>query len=209
MCPNCTCFGTCKPVEDGCKQDKDCKNGEYCAYPDGKCGGLGKCAKRPQYCYLMIMPVCGCNGKTYSNACFAASAGQSIAYKGKCENTNKKCRSDKDCNEGQYCKGEDVCPDCVYGDPPCAMPCYFEGVCKDIPEDACTQNSDCAKNEICSFNAGESIGKCIKGGERKCYSNDECPDGQKCELRDCMPNPDCEDGETCVDNCYGVCVDSK
>lgn len=46
-------------------------------------------------CIALWDPVCGKDGKTYSNACFAKLAGEEIAYKGKCE--EKECQTDADC----------------------------------------------------------------------------------------------------------------
>lgn len=40
---------------------------------------------RERVCIALWNPVCGKDGKTYSNACFAKLAGVEIAYKGKCE----------------------------------------------------------------------------------------------------------------------------
>ena len=40
---------------------------------------------REQACIALWDPVCGKNGKTYSNTCFAKLAGVEIAYKGRCE----------------------------------------------------------------------------------------------------------------------------
>ncbi len=49
----------------------------------------------PGYCYTLWDPVCGVNGKTYTNKCFANLAGVEIAYKGKCR--EKECQTDADC----------------------------------------------------------------------------------------------------------------
>lgn len=46
-------------------------------------------------CITLWDPVCGKDGKTYSNSCFAKSAGVEVAYKGACR--LKECQTDADC----------------------------------------------------------------------------------------------------------------
>ena len=55
-----------------------CPADTFCSYAAGAdCGAAdkpGHCMKRPELCPEIFQPVCGCDGKTYSNACHAASA---------------------------------------------------------------------------------------------------------------------------------------
>lgn len=65
-----------------------CKDGFFCLYSlEATCGAAdqtGKCATFPEACTMDYSPVCGCDDKTYSNACSAHSKGVSVASEGEC-----------------------------------------------------------------------------------------------------------------------------
>jgi hypothetical protein len=69
-----------------------CGKNEWCSYSaDNVCGvadGTGVCKPRPEVCTKEYLPVCGCNAKTYSNACEAHADGVSVAYVGTCRESS-------------------------------------------------------------------------------------------------------------------------
>lgn len=102
QCPTgftcCAVTGTCQrdgcadcclaPLLDGgipCVRNEQCLNGRrYCA-GEG-CGTVGVCTSRPPGadCDGTLEPVCGCDGRTYSNRCWAAVGGSRVARLGAC-----------------------------------------------------------------------------------------------------------------------------
>jgi len=68
-------------------------SGEFCNYEESAggqgCDGsisdaAGVCQKSPDACAEIYQPVCGCDRRTYGNACDAHSSGQSVLHDGEC-----------------------------------------------------------------------------------------------------------------------------
>jgi hypothetical protein len=68
-----------------CFDNGGCPGGEYCLKDPGACPGEGTCEALPGgACPTFWTPVCGCDGRTYSNTCYAGQAGVSVDYSDLC-----------------------------------------------------------------------------------------------------------------------------
>lgn len=134
-------FGSCEST--GCV----CSSGEYCDFgPECFENPFPVCSARPTTCPDVEAPVCGCDGSTYSNSCFAAAQGASVRHDGACgerENVRVTCEA--------LCEfGANVCMDPT---PDCADLCpLLLDVCTDEELErarACTVTTDCELAGMC------------------------------------------------------------
>jgi|GEM_PF-4605745 len=84
-----------------CWSNDDCDPDYYCLF-EVCAAETGVCMPRPAACTYIWDPVCGCDGVTYANACYAALAGVSVDYEGACDGSY--CWSNDDCDPGFYCR---------------------------------------------------------------------------------------------------------
>jgi Cys-rich repeat protein len=134
MSPMDCCWGVCVP--DGqpqCFSDFDCRA------PDGQLGRCiqGYCMFDSCICPEVWSPVCGVDGRTYPNPCYADCARVPIAHWGECEGQPGDCVTDRDCPPGTYCE---------LG---ITMPPMPTGVCLPLPPMECLADSDCPQGFRC------------------------------------------------------------
>ena len=65
-----------------------CRRNTFCKLPQGECAmnsiRSGACSEIPEACFELYSPVCGCDGRTHANECFADQAAVSLLHTGGC-----------------------------------------------------------------------------------------------------------------------------
>ena len=136
-----------------CADNSECDSAGFCA--GETCDGPGTCARRPEACPGIYAPVCGCDGRTFGNACLAANSGVRVQSVGECEVAGDCsltppftcCYEDGDC-AGLRCTS-DRCEEgaagvCVGAPPP--GQCWVDADC---PGSTCEGESICPCGAAC------------------------------------------------------------
>lgn len=148
------------PQVCGLAGSPDCGETTFCLFePDSGCGQRGTpgvCSPRPAQCAEVFQPVCGCDGRSYDNACVAYAAGISIQQSGECIDEAALGTA----------AGE--------GAPPCVVRgcsgqlCVEEGAdgfttCEAKPEYACYRTAMCERNAAgdCGWREDEALKTCL------------------------------------------------
>lgn len=124
--------------------------------------------EKPGACIALWAPVCGKNGKTYSNACFAKLAGVEIDYKEKCR--ERECRTDTDCPQLRCGPVGTTNVSCLDMEAKC-----IEGKCK-IKSILPKSESYCRTDFDCACGVKKGTKDCFYGNRYYVDQFAQCPD---------------------------------
>lgn len=161
-----------------------CAPGLYCSFtPEAACGAAdmtGICQPVAEMCTEEYKPVCGCNDKTYPNACHAAREGISVGRAGECPPAQPAPGASAppaagDIPEGQLCGTRGVPGECAAG-----LYCKFKSSCGETDSGGtCSKRTEmCTKiyAPVCGCDGKTHGNECTAAGAGvSVRSKGECP----------------------------------